>query len=231
MLTTYYGLVRYDIGQAIQQKTHAKVAAGGDDQVLIFQHPNVYTLGRMGRLEDILIETDAIRRLNLEIRNTDRGGEVTYHGPGQLVVYPIIKLDRIELTPSAYVNSLKVSIAECLADYGIITNEKNMPTGVWVEDRKIAAIGVRISKKTTSHGLALNVTTDLSYFDHIVPCGMPGVHVTSMSLLLSNQVGVEDIIPVLSRRFGQNFGWMMEWSTLQALDSLSPPKGEISAQQ
>ena len=211
MLTTYYGLVRYDIGQAIQQKTHAKVAAGGDDQVLIFQHPNVYTLGRMGRLEDILIETDAIRRLNLEIRNTDRGGEVTYHGPGQLVVYPIIKLDRIELTPSAYVNSLKVSIAECLADYGIVTNEKNMPTGVWVEDRKIVAIGVRVSKKTTSHGLALNVTTDLSYFNHIIPCGIHDCVVTSIKEEIEAHLKIEDVAHKLACKLGKALGNRMTW--------------------
>ena len=99
MLTTYHGLVSYDIGQTIQQKTHSSVSAGSEDEILIFQHPNTYTLGRVGKAEDILISAEDIKRLNIEIRNTDRGGEVTYHGPGQLVVYPIVRLDRLRLNP------------------------------------------------------------------------------------------------------------------------------------
>lgn len=114
MLTTYHGLVSYDTGQVIQLKTHEKVSAGGEDETLIFEHPHVYTLGRLGRHEDILIEGQRVKKLGIEIKNTDRGGEVTYHGPGQLVVYPIVKLDRIAYSPSKYVRALKISIIDCL---------------------------------------------------------------------------------------------------------------------
>ena len=202
MLTTYHGLVSYDIGQTIQQETHSSVSAGGKDEILIFQHPNTYTLGRMGKPEDILINNEDIKRLDIEIRNTDRGGEVTYHGPGQLVVYPIIKLDRLKLNPSEYVNTLKTAITGCLSDYNIIANENDMPTGVWVENRKIAAIGVRVSKKTTSHGLALNVTTDLSYFDHIIPCGIQNCVVTSIEKETSNAPIIEEIAENIGGKLG-----------------------------
>ena len=202
MLTTYHGLVSYDIGQTIQQETHPSVSAGGKDEILIFQHPNTYTLGRMGKPEDILINNEDIKRLDIEIRNTDRGGEVTYHGPGQLVVYPIIKLDRLKLNPSEYVNTLKTAITGCLSDYNIIANENDMPTGVWVENRKIAAIGVRVSKKTTSHGLALNVTTDLSYFDHIIPCGIQNCVVTSIEKETSNTPTIEEIAENIGGKLG-----------------------------
>lgn len=202
MLTTYHGLVSYDIGQTIQQETHSYVSSGGKDEILIFQHPNTYTLGRMGKPEDILINNEDIKRLDIEIRNTDRGGEVTYHGPGQLVVYPIIKLDRLKLNPSEYVNTLKTAITGCLSDYNIIANENDMPTGVWVENRKIAAIGVRVSKKTTSHGLALNVTTDLSYFDHIIPCGIQNCVVTSIEKETSNTPTIEEIAENIGGKLG-----------------------------
>ena len=206
MLTTYHGLVNYDIGQFIQQETHSSVSTGGKDEILIFQHPNTYTLGRIGKAEDILISNEDIKRLGIEIRNTDRGGEVTYHGPGQLVVYPIVKLDRLKLNPSAYVNALKTAITECLSDHNIAANENNMPTGVWVEDRKIAAIGVRVSKKTTSHGLALNVTTDLSYFDHIIPCGIQNCLVTS----IEKETGNTPIIEEIARNIGRKLGKALE---------------------
>lgn len=202
MLTTYHGLVSYDIGQTIQQETHSSVSSGGKDEILIFQHPNTYTLGRMGKPEDILINNEDIKRLDIEIRNTDRGGEVTYHGPGQLVVYPIIKLDRLKLNPSEYVNTLKTAITGCLSDYNIVANENDMPTGVWVQNRKIAAIGVRVSKKTTSHGLALNVTTDLSYFDHIIPCGIQNCVVTSIEKETSNTPTIEEIAENIGGKLG-----------------------------
>ena len=202
MLTTYHGLVSYDIGQTIQQETHSYVSSGGKDEILIFQHPNTYTLGRMGKPEDILINNEDIKRLDIEIRNTDRGGEVTYHGPGQLVVYPIIKLDRLKLNPSEYVNTLTTAITGCLSDYNIVANQNDMPTGVWVENRKIAAIGVRVSKKTTSHGLALNVTTDLSYFDHIIPCGIQNCVVTSIEKETSNTPTIEEIAENIGGKLG-----------------------------
>lgn len=206
MLTTYHGLVSYDIGQNIQQEAHSSVSAGGKDQILIFQHPNIYTIGRTGKSEDILISNEDIKRLNIEIRNTDRGGEVTYHGPGQLIIYPIVKLDRIKLNPSTYIKGLKTAISECLADYNIVTNENDMPTGVWVQDRKIAAIGVRVSNKTTTHGLALNVSTDLSYFDHIIPCGIQNCLVTSMKKETGNTPIIEELVQNIGGKLDHALG-------------------------
>ena len=222
MLTTYHGLVSYDTGQIIQQKTHEKVSAGGEDETLIFEHPHVYTLGRMGKHEDILIEGQIVKNLGIEIRNTDRGGEVTYHGPGQLVVYPIVKLDRIAYSPSEYVRALKISIIDCLDNYGIIGNKKDMPTGVWVENKKIAAIGVRVSKKTTSHGLALNVHTDLSYFSHIIPCGIHDCLVTSIKEEVIEYPTMKDVAYSVGCKLGKVLRKQIVWQDISSNQDSDP---------
>ena len=154
----------------MQLRLHEEVAEGRKpDTLLLVEHPNVYTLGRRGQLSDILIDEDELERLGIEVHYTDRGGEVTYHGPGQLVGYPILNLRRWGGGPLKYVRSLEQVLTETLSDFGVRAESEGHPTGVWVEDRKIAAIGVKVSRRTTTHGFALNVCPDLSYFDHIVP--------------------------------------------------------------
>ena len=149
----------------------------------------------------------------------DRGGEATYHGPGQLVGYPVFDVRRWGGGPLRYVRTLEAALAATAADFGIRTEEGERPTGVWAGGAKLAAIGVKISRGVTTHGFALNVDPDLSYFDCIVPCGMPGLAVTSMSRLASRPLAVEDVAPVAAARFAEAFGCAIEWA---AADRIEP---------
>ena len=176
------GSIDYPAALELQRDLHDKVANDELPAVLLLlQHSHVYTLGRRGSDSDILVSTDALRQLDAEMYHTDRGGEVTYHGPGQLVGYPILDLRAAGLGPLAYVRALERIIISTLAELGIDSTAEDKPTGVWVGDAKIAAIGVRVSRGVTMHGFALNVNPDLSYFKHIVPCGIPDANVTSIA--------------------------------------------------
>ena len=209
------GLVPYLEAWELQLGLHEQVAGGcRPDTLILLEHPHTYTLGRRGREDDILIEQSELDRLRIEVHRTDRGGEVTYHGPGQLVGYPVIDLRRWGGGPLKYVRALEQVIIEALAEFGIEGVSEGHPTGVWVEDRKIAAIGVKVGRRVTTHGFALNVSTDLSYFQHIVPCGMPMARVTSVSRELGETVRVEEVIPVIVEKFGKVFGFEPEASKL-----------------
>ena len=152
------------------------------DQLLLLEHPHVITLGRNGHMENLLADDDILARAGISFYPTDRGGDVTYHGPGQLVGYPILDLRDWKRDVGAYVRAVEETIILTLADYGIEAGRIPKLTGVWVGERKIAAIGVHLSRWVTSHGFALNVSTDLSYFQYIVPCGLTKP-VTSMAAL------------------------------------------------
>ena len=200
------GRIPYTEGLDLQRRLHAEVAAGlRPDTLLLLEHPSVLTLGRRGRFDDILVDSDHLRRSGIEVHETDRGGEVTYHGPGQLVAYPIIDLRRWGGGPLKYVRALERTIISTLDAVGISAQSEGHPTGVWVEDRKIAAIGVKVGRRVTTHGFALNVSPDLSYFDLIVPCGMPGSKVTSLSAELGRNVSVDDVPPLIVEQFGRVF--------------------------
>ena len=217
------GLLDYQAAQDLQRRLHAQVVAGElPDLLLLLEHPHVYTLGRRGQQSHILASDDTLTQLGVETHFTDRGGETTYHGPGQLVGYPIVNLRRWGGGVRKYVQTLEQTLIAALAaeyGYSIAAHSDGKPTGVWVGDAKIAAIGVRVSRSVTMHGFALNVCPDLSFFDHIVPCGMPGACVTSMAQELRREVVVSDVIPVIARSFGSEFGLAVEWSNLDALDS------------
>jgi lipoyl(octanoyl) transferase len=154
---------------AAEQRKRGEIA----DQLLFVEHPHVITLGRNGRMQNLLANEDVLRRAGIEFHPTDRGGDITYHGPGQIVGYPIIDLREWKRDVVAYVRALEQVIIDALADFGIEAGRSPGNTGVWVGGHgKIAAIGVHISRWVTSHGFALNVNTDLSYFQYIVPCGL-----------------------------------------------------------
>ena len=205
------GLADYTATWDLQKTLHRQVADGLlPNLLLLLEHPHVYTLGRRGKPSDVLATPEKLRELGAEVHQIDRGGEATYHGPGQLVGYPIVNLREWNGGPLAYVRKLEEVVIATLAEFGIQGESTNRPTGVWVGDAKITAVGVRISRGVTTHGFALNVAPDESYFEHIVPCGMAGGPVTSMASELSTDVEVEQVIPVLTYQFGQAFGWKME---------------------
>ena len=219
------GLLEYQAAYCLQRCLHSQVVADElPDMLLLLEHPHVYTLGRRGQHSDILVSEKTLGELRAETHFTDRGGETTYHGPGQLVGYPIVNLRRWGGGVRDYVETLERTLIVALAEYGIDAHCEGKPTGVWVGDAKIAAIGVRVSRSVTMHGFALNVSPDLSYFDHIVPCGMPGVGVTSMERELGREIAVSEVLPALAQAFGCEFGMPVEWSSPDATESAAAAK-------
>jgi lipoyl(octanoyl) transferase len=179
------------------------------DQLLLLEHPHVITLGRNGHLENLLADDDILARAGIAFHATDRGGDVTYHGPGQLVGYPILDLRDWKRDVGAYVRAVEETLIATLADFGIAAGRIPKLTGVWVGGRKIAAIGVHLSRWVTSHGFALNVSTDLSYFQYIVPCGLTRP-VTSMAAL-----GVRASLDEVGARLAVHFARIFDCEMLE----------------
>jgi lipoyl(octanoyl) transferase len=198
------GRVGYAQALAIQKDLVEKRKQGRiPDQLLIVEHPHVITLGRNGRLENLLAGPDVLGRAGIEFHSINRGGDITYHGPGQIVGYPVFDLREWKRDVVAYVRAIEQVIIDGLGEFGIDAGRSEGCTGVWVRGRKIAAIGVHISRWVTSHGFALNHRTDMSYFQYIVPCGL-AKPVTSMREA-GSEADREDVISALSRRFKQHF--------------------------
>ena len=189
------------------------------DHLLLLEHPHVITLGRNGHLENLLASGEVLERAGISFYATDRGGDVTYHGPGQLVGYPIMDLRDWKRDVGAYVRGVEQTIIDTLADFGIEAGRIPKLTGVWVGERKIAAIGVHLSRWVTSHGFALNVSTDLSYFQYIVPCGLTKP-VTSMEQL-GVRASVQEVTRTLAGHFGRVFDCEMLLETPALAATLS----------
>ena len=205
------------------QRSLAEARAQGriGDTLLLLEHPAVYTLGRTSRESDLLFPVDYLESLGARVVRVDRGGQITFHGPGQLVGYPIMDVRSWGGGPLRYVRGLEATLIGVLDAFGIAAGRADKPTGIWVEDEKIAAIGVKVSRRVTTHGFALNVATDLSWFQNIVPCGMPDAGVTSMERLLGSSVSLEEVIPIVVERFGKETGRaMMEISSGSLLAQL-----------
>lgn len=177
------GLVPYGQAWDLQRDLERRRKAGEiPDQLLLLEHPHVLTLGRNGKLDNLLVSREQLARLGIEFFEIDRGGDITYHGPGQIVGYPIIDLREWKRDVVAYVRGIEEVIIRALARFGIESWREPGATGVWTSAGKICAIGVHISRWVTTHGFALNWTTDLKYYQYIVPCGLPRP-VTSMEAL------------------------------------------------
>jgi len=185
--------ISYRDAWTLQEQLHAQVLDGGEEQLLLVEHPPVITLGRRpGLSKNILAAADALEKLGVEVVESDRGGDVTFHGPGQLVAYPIVRLADHTLSVGSYVRKLQEIVIEALNVLGAASKTDPQNIGVWTcsnacELAKICAIGVRIRRGVAIHGLALNVTTDLSYFNLIVPCGIADRGVTSLKQVLGER--------------------------------------------
>jgi lipoate-protein ligase B len=176
------------------------------DILLLVEHPHVYTLGRGGKESNVLAPRD------VPVHRTSRGGDVTYHGPGQLVVYPIVDLrSKLRKDVHRYVRNLEKTAIETLRDFGLVSSRRAPYTGIWIEDRKIAALGLAVRRGITYHGLALNVNTDLSYFDRIIPCGLTWAEVTSMA----RELGTEQSIEQVKDKFLDCFAEVFEYSRIE----------------
>ncbi|MCD4823255.1 MAG: lipoyl(octanoyl) transferase LipB [Phycisphaerae bacterium] len=210
-------LILWDMGRAayepvleLQKQLVEEAKNAPDDRawLLLLEHdPPVITLGRRGKDADILLPHRTINEMGIEIYESSRGGEVTYHGPGQLVGYAIIQLKRRGRNVHGHVYNLEETIIRTLERFGIVAGRRKGFTGVWVGDEKVAAIGVAVHRWVTYHGFALNVDTDMSHFDLIVPCGITDKAVTSMSKILGRAVTVEEVKPHLAEIFCDVMGF------------------------
>jgi lipoyl(octanoyl) transferase len=181
------GLVEYQEAWALQRRLAEACRERGELHLLLLEHPPTYTLGARGKQEHLLLSEAALARLGASVHCVDRGGDITFHGPGQLVGYPILDLRRWNQGPLWYVRSLEAVLIDALASFGIDAARMPGRPGVWAGRAKIASIGVHISRGITSHGFALNVDPDLTFFSHIVPCGLPDVSMTSMAEALQHR--------------------------------------------
>ncbi|MCX6126328.1 MAG: lipoyl(octanoyl) transferase LipB [Proteobacteria bacterium] len=187
------GLMRY--GEAIreQERAHANVLAGGLPVIFTVQHCNVLTMGKNASKANLMLSCEHYRQLGVEIIFTDRGGEVTAHVPGQLVVYPVIPILKMGLTVRSYVSLLEECVIEALEEYGLIAGRDEKHPGVWIGPNKICAIGIRIKSRVAMHGFALNVNNSLDLFHKIVPCGIQNRGVTTMAMAGSQMLAMEDV--------------------------------------
>lgn len=200
-----------------KQIVAARVGEEIPDLLVLLEHPHVYTLGRSGHAENVLLDEAALRTAGAELFWVDRGGDVTYHGPGQLVGYPIVHLARLGKDTHQHLRRLEEALIRTLGDFDLEGRRDPPNTGVWVGDEKVAAIGVRVSRWVTSHGFALNVAPDLSYFANIIPCGIREKGVTSLAKLLERPVSRAEVEPIFLRHFAEVFD-----VALTAVDSDGP---------
>ena len=202
-----------------QARERAELAGAGDEPeagtthyLLLVEHSHVYTLGKSGHMEHVLIGEETMQERGIQFFRSNRGGDITYHGPGQLVGYPILDLEKFYTDIGKYLRDLEEVAIRLLSDYGITGDRSPGETGVWIEPevkgraRKIMAIGVRCSRWITMHGFALNVNTDLSYFGNIVPCGIQDKQVTSIERELGRAVSMEEVKEKWKMRFKEVFG-------------------------
>ena len=199
------GLVPYDTAYAAMHDLAKRRAAGEvPDVLMLLEHPPVFTAGRRTDPTHLVLARGEIERMGADVREVDRGGSVTFHGPGQLVGYPIVSLGR-RPDVMRYLRDVEETIIRTGTDLSIPL-ERNRDTGVWSGDRKVCAIGVRVSRGVTMHGFALNCTTDLSWYRAIVPCGLEDRGVTSLTQLAGREITLERTLPLLRERFAEVFG-------------------------
>jgi lipoyl(octanoyl) transferase len=205
------GPVDYDeANERMHALAERRLAGEGADTLILLEHPPVYTAGRRWSADHIVWTEDRIRAAGAELRFIDRGGSLTFHGPGQLVGYPVFDLGG---RPDAmrYVRDLEEVVIRASADAGVALHRSDVQTGVWSGSKKVCAIGVRLMRMRVSlHGFALNCTTDLSWYDAIVPCGLADEGVTTLSRLAGREVTVEEMAPIVARRFEDVFGIALE---------------------
>src|SRR5258706_392290 len=233
-LTIDLGLIGYAEADALQKRIATARKAGAiEDVLLLCEHPHVITQGRYGKREHLLASENVLRQKGVSFHETSRGGDVTYHGPGQIVGYPILNLAVIRRDVVWYVRMLEEIMIRASSDFGVATTRETGKTGIWavpnvaaVDHRgrladsaaeKLGAIGVHISRWVTSHGFAYNVSTDLRFFDLIVPCGIADRKATSLEKLLSRRVDSHEVAGCLTQHFGEVFGREMKQASLEEL--------------
>ncbi len=213
MLFCRLGTVDYAEAHCLQKELQGQRVRGEvDDVVLLLEHPPVLTMGRSAKAQHVLAAPELLDARGIQVHEVGRGGDVTYHGPGQLVAYPIIDLKPDRKDVRKYVASLEETMIRTCADFGLAAGRIEGLNGAWIGERKVGAVGVRISRWVTMHGLALNVSSDLRQFEMIVPCGIEDKGVTSVSAELGRTLQVADVVEPLARHFAEIYDADIEWS-------------------
>src|SRR5467141_2696913 len=221
-LTIDLGLIGYAEAYALQERiVAARKAEVIEDVLLLCEHPHVITQGRSGKWEHLLASAHVLRQKGVEYYETSRGGDITYHGPGQIVAYPILNLGAIRRDVVCYERTLEEAMIQATAEFGITAERVAGKTGIWVRavttEEKLAAIGVHISRCVTSHGFAYNVSTDLRNFDLIVPCGIADRKATSLEKLLGRSVEPKEVAPKIAKHLGELLGLEVKESSRNEL--------------
>lgn len=205
----------------LQADLAAAVRDGSEpDTLLLLEHPHVFTMGKAARADHVLWDEDERARREVHVIWSDRGGEATYHGPGQLVGYPILDLTHFGLTIPQYLEKLEQSVIDYLDELGIASQPGSRGlTGVWSNGEKVAAIGIKLTRSVVSHGFALNLTTNLEYFDGIIPCGHADKHPTSVAALSGRSLDTETAARGYARHFERNFATSVTWAPAESLNS------------
>jgi lipoate-protein ligase B len=212
------GIIDYEVALKLQNRlAQARMDGEIEDTILFLQHPPVITMGKSGKIQNVLAP-QTIQEKNIKVIFTDRGGDVTYHGPGQLVVYPILSLRNHGLSVPGYVWKLEETVIRLLARFGIEAARVEKMRGVWVGKEKIAALGVHLSRWISKHGVALNVNTDLDAFELINPCGT-GRRVTSMARILGREVFMDEIETLMIESFAEVFGMTLSLEPSDRLEA------------
>jgi lipoyl(octanoyl) transferase len=207
------GTLDYAEALGLQKQLQSQRVRGEiGDIVLLLEHPPVLTMGRSAKAQHVLAPRERLEARGIQVHEVGRGGDVTYHGPGQLVAYPIIDLKPDRKDVRKYVASLEESMIRTCADFGLAAGRVQGLNGAWIAERKVGAVGVRISRWVTMHGLALNVSSELRQFEMIVPCGIQDKGVTSLSAELGRTVQVADAVEPLARHFAELYEADIEWS-------------------
>lgn len=208
MIIEDWGLISYANAWQKQKDLVEKVKNGKESTFVLCEHPHVYTFGKSANHANLLVSDELLKSINAERFDIERGGDITYHGPGQLVGYPIFNLPALGVGARKYVELMEEALIQTLADFQLQTKRIENLTGIWFEEhpiRKIAAIGIKISRGVTMHGFALNVNTDMEYFKHMVPCGITDKSVTSMEIELGAKQTMDSVKKVVSEQFQKLF--------------------------
>ncbi len=215
------GVVDYNNAWKLQGRLMAACQEGGiDDALVLLQHNHVYTMGRRASTSHLLMSEEEMVEKGIALHYVDRGGDVTYHGPGQITGYPIVDLRKRGLDVHRYIRGLERAIIQALSEFGVNARQDPGYTGVWVGEEKIAAIGVKVSRGVTMHGFALNVNPSLEYFEGIIPCGIEGRAITSIAKILGSPVELVRVEDSIVRAFQDEFGGSFIKVSLEKLECL-----------
>jgi len=209
-ILTYCDLDFIDYKEAwdLQQEIHSKRVSGEVEDILfLLEHPNTYTLGKTAHKGNLIGSEDYLKKNEISVYDIDRGGDITYHGPGQIVGYPIIDLNNWFKDTHKYLRALEEVIIKTCSEYGLSCERNPKHTGVWLGERKIAAIGIKVSRWVTMHGFAFNVNTDLNLFNGIIPCGIQDKSVTSLSKELKKEINIQEVKEKLLKNFSDVFNY------------------------